>query len=96
MGTRNVVLTEHHEELIDDLVKKGKYQNASEVLRDGLRLVENRELEAKARLKALRDAAQAGIADVDAGRVRDFTSTSELRQHLDSLAKRTVKSARSR
>jgi len=96
MGTRNVVLTDHHEELIDDLVKKGKYQNASEVLRDGLRLIENRELEEKARLKALRDAARVGIEDVDAGRVRDFTSTSELRHHLDSLAKRTVTSARSR
>ncbi|HEX2493448.1 MAG TPA: type II toxin-antitoxin system ParD family antitoxin [Steroidobacter sp.] len=96
MGTRNVVLTDHHEELIDDLVKKGKYQNASEVLRDGLRLIENRELEEKARLKALRDAARVGIDDVDAGRVRDFTSTAELRQHLDSLAKRTVTSARSR
>lgn len=96
MATRNVVLTDHHEELIDDLVKRGKYQNASEVLRDGLRLIENRELEEKARLKALREAARVGIEDVEAGRIRDFTSTSELRQHLDSLAQRTVTPARSR
>ena len=96
MATRNVVLTDHHEELIDDLVKKGKYQNASEVLRDGLRLIESRELEEKARLKALRDAARVGIEDVDAGRVRDFTSTAELRRHLDLLAQRTVTSARKR
>ncbi len=96
MGTRNVVLTDHHEDLIDDLVKKGKYQNASEVLRDGLRLIESREREEKARLKALRDAARVGIDDVKAGRVREFESTSELRQHLDALAKHTVTSARSR
>ena len=96
MGTRNVVLTDRQEELIDHLVSQGRYQNASEVLREGLRLIESREAEEKARLKALRDAARIGIEDVDAGRVRDFSTNSELRQHLDSLAKRTVTSARSR
>lgn len=96
MGTRNVVLTDRQEELIDALVKQGRYQNASEVLREGLRLIESRDAEEKARLKALRDAARIGIEDVDAGRVRDFSTTSELRQHLDTLAKRAVTSTRSR
>ena len=45
MPTRNVVLTERQEELLEALVKSGRYQNASEVLRDGLRLVEHREAE---------------------------------------------------
>jgi antitoxin ParD1/3/4 len=36
MPTRNVVPTERQEELIETLVKSGRYQNASEVLRDGL------------------------------------------------------------
>jgi len=35
MATRNVVLTDHHEKVIDGLVKSGRYQNASEVMRDG-------------------------------------------------------------
>jgi antitoxin ParD1/3/4 len=48
MPTRNVVLTERQEELIEALVKSGRYQNASEVLRDGLRLVEQREAEVEA------------------------------------------------
>ena len=43
MPTRNVVLTERQEELLETLVKSGRYQNASEVLRDGLRLVEQRD-----------------------------------------------------
>jgi antitoxin ParD1/3/4 len=38
MPTRNVVLTKRQEELIETLVESGRYQNASEVLRDGLRL----------------------------------------------------------
>ena len=37
MPTRNVVLTEHHEKVIDRLVKSGRYQNASEVMRASMR-----------------------------------------------------------
>jgi antitoxin ParD1/3/4 len=96
MATRNVVLTEHQEKLIEGLVSSGRYQNASEVLREGLRLIESREAEDRARLKALREAARVGIADVEAGRVRDFGSTAELRSHLDTLAQRTVARARAR
>jgi len=96
MVTRNVVLTDHQETLIEGLVSSGRYQNASEVLREGLRLIESRESEDRARLKALREAARVGIADVDAGRVRDFGSTTELRAHLDSLARRTVARSRPR
>lgn len=45
MPTRNVVLTEHQATLVEDLVAGGRYQNASEVLREGLRLIETRESE---------------------------------------------------
>jgi putative addiction module CopG family antidote len=40
MPTRNVVLTAHQAGLVEKLVASGRYQNASEVLRDGLRLIE--------------------------------------------------------
>ncbi len=50
MPTRNVVLTDHQHQVIESLVGTGRYQNASEVLRDGLRLVEQREAENAARL----------------------------------------------
>ena len=45
MATRNVVLTDHLEQVVNDLVVSGRYQNASEVLREGLRLLEKREAE---------------------------------------------------
>jgi antitoxin ParD1/3/4 len=82
MPTRNVVLTDYQAELVERLVSSGRYQNASEVLREGLRLVEDQEAEGKARIKALRDAARIGIADVEAGRYRSFDSPAELNRHL--------------
>lgn len=71
MPTRNVVLTERHETLISQLVGSGRYQNASEVLREGLRLIEERDAREAAKLKALQEAAQVGFADLDQGRSRD-------------------------
>jgi antitoxin ParD1/3/4 len=71
MPTRNVVLTEHHEKLLAELVRSGRYQNASEVLREGLRLIEDRDAREGAKLHALQEAARVGFADLDEGRYRD-------------------------
>jgi len=71
MPTRNVVLTDHQQDVIEMLVDSGRYQNASEVLREGLRLVEQRENEDALKLDALRKAAQVGLADLASGRFRD-------------------------
>ncbi len=90
MPTRNVVLTDHQAALVERLVASGRYQNASEVLRDGLRLLEGQEAEEKARLKALREAARIGIADIDAGRFREFESPAALERHLGSVAEATI------
>jgi len=61
-------LTERHEKVISKLVASGRYQNASEVLREGLRLIEERDSRDAAKLKILREAARAGFADFAAGR----------------------------
>jgi hypothetical protein len=41
MPTHHVVLSAHQHELVETLVQSGRYQNASEVLREGLRLIED-------------------------------------------------------
>lgn len=82
MPTRNVVLTDRQDKLVNRLVKAGSYQNASEVLRDGLRLLECRAAEDAARLAGLRSAAEVGMRDVAAGRFTDFDSRSDVAQHL--------------
>ena len=94
MPTRNVVLTDYQAKLVERLVASGRYQNASEVLREGLRLLESREAEEKVRLKALREAARMGVADVNAGRFRSFESPESLERHLDSLADKTIAETR--
>lgn len=50
------------EKVVNDLVENGRYNSKSEVLREGVRLVQERE----ARLRA---AIERGLEDVDAGRV---------------------------
>lgn len=90
MPTRNVVLTDHQALFVEQLVTSGRYQNASEVLREGLRLVERRESEDELRLAALRDAAKVGIADIGAGNFSSFSSADMLGQHLAALASEVI------
>ena len=93
MPTRNVVLTDHQAALVEGLVTSGRYQNASEVLREGLRLVEQREIEDAYRLEALRSAVQIGIADIEAGRFKTFDSKDTLRAHLASITAKAIAEA---
>ena len=90
MPTRNVVLTDHQADLVEKLVSTGRYQNASEVLREGLRLIEDREAQDHARLRALREAARAGMADIDAGRFRSFDSPAALSRRLTAIADQAI------
>ena len=90
MPTRNVVLTDHQATIVERLVASGRYQNASEVLREGLRMIESREAETAARLAALRDAARIGIADINAGRFHAFDVAEALDRHLSTIAGKII------
>lgn len=92
MPTRNVVLSEHQHELVDTLVSSGRYQNASEVLREGLRLVEQRERFEAAKLKALQEASAVGWADIAAGRYTDVEDT-ELEAFIERLGQQAAERA---
>lgn len=90
MPTRNVVLTERQEQLIETLVKSGRYQNASEVLRDGLRLVGQREAEDAGKLKALRAAARVGMGALDRGEFKEFRDIDDLQTYLSDLSEKVI------
>ncbi|MDP3293767.1 MAG: type II toxin-antitoxin system ParD family antitoxin [Nevskia sp.] len=64
----SVALTDHLESFIQSQIANGRYNNASEVVRDGLRLLERQQQVEAAKLDAMRKAAQAGFADIAAGR----------------------------
>jgi len=93
MPTRNVVLTDRQDKLVDRLVGSGRYQNASEVLREGLRLVEQREAEDAAKLKALRKAAAAGFGALDRGEFKEFDSIDDLQSYLNAVAEKIISGA---
>ncbi len=90
MPTRNVVLTDHQAQLVENWVSSGRYQNASEVLREGLRLIERREQEDELRLSALRQATQAGLADIESGAFRAFTSAQDMKLHLSIIRNKVM------
>lgn len=90
MPTRNVVLTDSQAKFVEQMVATGHYQNASEVLREGLRLVQAREAEQAAKLAALREAVAVGIADIEAGRYTTFNDAASLRKHIAAIGKRVL------
>ena len=51
----------HFEGFIERLIESGRYSTASEIIRDGLRIIEEREQSREAKLEALRAAIQEGL-----------------------------------
>ena len=84
MPTRNISLTREQDAFVAKVVDSGEYQNASEAIRDALRVLQLRRKEDAARLKALRMQLAAGVAALDSG---DFTEVDEadLESYLDDL-----------
>ena len=93
MPTRNVVLSERQQQLVESLVQSGRYQNASEVLREGLRLIDERERLEGAKLKALKQAARQGWADVSAGRYADVADD-RLEDFVGQMGRRAAQPAK--
>lgn len=88
MPTRNVVLTDRQEALIGSLLASGRYQSASEALREGLRLLEQREAEDVTRLGSLREAASIGVAAIERGAFQEVADREALVTYLNGLAER--------
>ncbi|MBU1335333.1 MAG: type II toxin-antitoxin system ParD family antitoxin [Alphaproteobacteria bacterium] len=78
-------LGENLEKVVNDLVENGRYNSKSEVLREGVRLVQERE----ARFQELAAKLQAGQDDIDAGRVTPAEEVfAELREIIEQVAKK--------
>ncbi len=84
--TQNVVLTDQQAAFIETMVAAGKYQNASEVVREGLRLIEQRETDNAVKLNELREAIQLGLDSFERGEYDTFETAESLALHLQTLA----------
>lgn len=92
MPTRNISLTAEQDAFVQEVVEAGEYQNASEAIRDALRVLQQRRREDRLRLQALRAQLRAGVEALERG---DFTEidTADLARYLRSL-KRPVSKRR--
>jgi antitoxin ParD1/3/4 len=85
MPSRNVSLTDHYDEFIDRSVDDGRYKNASEVIRAGLQLLEQRDAENRLKLDMLRAEARKGMDDYQKGRVTDITNEADRAAFWDEV-----------
>ena len=77
----NVSLTPELEQFVESRVASGRYQTASEVIREGLRLLEEREQARQAALDELRAQLRRGIEQADRGELLDGDAVlEEIRQ----------------
>lgn len=63
----SISLSEQHRRLVDGLVASGRYQGVSEVVREGLRLLEDQEARRARALAEIEKVVEAGIASGSAG-----------------------------
>jgi antitoxin ParD1/3/4 len=85
MPTRNISLTQQQDDFIDEMLKEGEYQNASEAIRDALRALKERRIERAIRLDKLRLSIREGAVALDRG---DYIEVEDedLDSYLDNLA----------
>lgn len=93
MPTRNISLTPEQDAFVDKIVKAGDYQNASEAVRDALRVLQQRRREDALKLKALRMRIKAGVDSLDKGEF-DEVADADLDAYLESLTTGPSKRAR--
>jgi antitoxin ParD1/3/4 len=88
----NIPLTPELERLVNDEINTGDYKSASEVVREGLRLVRLR----REKLAALKRELQIGIDDIENGRYCEYSSVEELFDDIEAeVAKRAARKPKS-
>ena len=84
----NISLTSELEQLVHEKVRTGMYQTASEVIREGLRLLRERDQ----RVESLRQDLRAGFDAVERGEFTDYDATNiqELSTRIKSQGRKRL------
>ena len=96
MTTRNVNLTDHLHQFVEEEIEAGRYRNASEVMRAGLRLLEQQRREDEERLTLLRSLAADAFGELDQGRGIEIRGERQLVDLVARIGRRSVSSAKRR
>jgi antitoxin ParD1/3/4 len=96
MPTRNINLTDHFDKFVEHQVEAGKYKNASEVLRAGLRLLEEQTRTDEQKLKLLRKLAAQGFRQLDQGQGLSVSTEGELRSVIGKIGREAAKLTKQR
>jgi antitoxin ParD1/3/4 len=76
----SVALGNHFEEFVRRLLNSGRFNNTSEVVRAGLRLLEDEERLREIRRKDLKAAIQEGVESEDAGSIEEVVAKHRARR----------------
>lgn len=87
----NVSLSRQLRGFIERKVRTGKYQTASEVVREGLRLIEDRDTQRALQLRRLRDEIQVGLDQIEKGQVAPLNMKKIKAEGRKRLAARRLK-----
>jgi antitoxin ParD1/3/4 len=91
MPTRNINLTDHYDQFVQNEIAVGRYKNASEVLRAGLRLLEQQAKEDEEKLAVLRELTAEGFASLDRGHGVLLEGERQLADFIGDIGRRVAK-----
>jgi antitoxin ParD1/3/4 len=92
MPTRNINLTDHYHQFVDEQVEAGRFKNASEVLRAALRLLEQHSRAEEQKLAALKMLAADGFKSLDHGLGLSLSGDACLEDAVARIGERVAKS----
>lgn len=89
MPTRNINLTDHYDNYLNEVLASGRYKNASEAVRAGLRLLEYQDRQEAAKLEALRNAFTEGREAIARGGHAVMASDADIDWYFDGIDEET-------
>ena len=90
----NVSLTAELEQLVNEKVASGMYHSASEVIREGLRLLKERDELRRIQMDELRRDVMLGVEQVRAGRGKKYAGGAQLADAIKRRGRQRSKKSR--
>lgn len=86
----NISLTPELEALVTEKVQSGMYYSASEVIREGLRLLKEQDELRRIRFEELKREVTKGVESLDNSRFAIYSSTADLTNHIKTEGRKRL------